>query len=614
MILEDARTIAAQCRHYSMCKIDFLGIGICPPGVRHHYVGYYPQGRMDLYQALAEGQVPVTPALVDIVRSCTLCGICDKQCHFVTGLRPLKVMEALKEHVEGYLQSGAAIVTQPGNEVLRQLQSITGDQWATNDRAMLLTYANDPFPLKEMQMPGWVVLPGDRDQVAGVVKLARRLDIPYAIRGNGASAYGYVFTDGIVIDLNRMKRIDVDEERSLAVVEPGVTSFELQSEVYRRGYRVSTAEPAATVCGNIVCSGIFSTWAASYGVMADNFVNMEFVGRDGEVFDLNQTTAPNLFAYREECLQPPGICTKADIRLYPTTPDEQGLLVPFETFGEALSFARNLGVRRIGLAVALIGEHYLSAFISPSRELAELVRAVLTDTLGLKYAVAVIGDAHAVAAIRTMTGNIIDSRLFRSLMLGLPNLVGGEWSNVMGGLDADHPPYEILCREDLYPLVEMVLDPSPAAIASTVDEDLQPFYRQLYARSEMTDLVWLTMFRILSSRMARNKHYFVFVLYVPIDNVALVENIIRGFEAVGEKHRASHEYGFMTPIDFGKRAILEYDYYVDHTDPVDRQRIAAVLADVDAWLGEVCRAQRAVKTFKFVLNQGMMKKDVFLYL
>jgi hypothetical protein len=114
--------------------------------------------------------------------------------------------------------------------------------------------------------------------------------------------------------------------------------------------------------------------------------------------------------------------------------------------------------------------------------------------------------------------------------------------------------------------------------------------------------------------MSRRKHYFVFVLYVPIDNVSLVEHIIEGFEAIGERHRVSHEYGFMTPLDFGKRAILEYDFYVDHTDPADKERIAAAFADIDSWLGEVCRAERAVRTFKFVLNQGMMKKDAFLYL
>jgi hypothetical protein len=95
MIPEEARKTAAQCRHYAMCKIDFLGTGICPSGERKLFVSYYPQGRMDICLALAEGWIPVTEGLIDVARTCTLCGICDKQCHFVTGLRPMKLMKAL---------------------------------------------------------------------------------------------------------------------------------------------------------------------------------------------------------------------------------------------------------------------------------------------------------------------------------------------------------------------------------------------------------------------------------------------------------------------------------------------------------------------------------------
>ena len=47
--------MAAQCRHYAMCKIDYLGTGLCPAGAEKPYVSYFPQGRMDLYHALSKG-------------------------------------------------------------------------------------------------------------------------------------------------------------------------------------------------------------------------------------------------------------------------------------------------------------------------------------------------------------------------------------------------------------------------------------------------------------------------------------------------------------------------------------------------------------------------------
>ncbi|MCF8063542.1 MAG: hypothetical protein K9M82_13580, partial [Deltaproteobacteria bacterium] len=87
----DAAATARQCRQYAMCKIDFLGTGLCPAAGGKPFVSYYPQGRMLLYQALSEGRISCTERLVDVARSCSHCGICDLQCSFVTGLRPSRV-------------------------------------------------------------------------------------------------------------------------------------------------------------------------------------------------------------------------------------------------------------------------------------------------------------------------------------------------------------------------------------------------------------------------------------------------------------------------------------------------------------------------------------------
>ena len=33
---------ARNCRHYAMCKIDFLGSGVCESGLEKHYVSLSP--------------------------------------------------------------------------------------------------------------------------------------------------------------------------------------------------------------------------------------------------------------------------------------------------------------------------------------------------------------------------------------------------------------------------------------------------------------------------------------------------------------------------------------------------------------------------------------------
>ena len=141
-------------------------------------------------------------------------------------------------------------------------------------------------------MPGYVVLPASRDEVVEIVNLANEFGLSYVVRGNGGSVFGLVFSDGIVTDMNRMKSIVIDKENWVAVVEPGATSFDVQMEAYKHGFRVNVAEPAATVCGNIICTGIFSTWSNAYGVAADNLVNGEFVDNQGNVFSLADRDCP----------------------------------------------------------------------------------------------------------------------------------------------------------------------------------------------------------------------------------------------------------------------------------------------------------------------------------
>ncbi len=60
--MNDVLHTAKSCRHYAMCNLDFLGTGLCKSGAEKHYVSFYPQGRMDLYAALAENRIPVTSA------------------------------------------------------------------------------------------------------------------------------------------------------------------------------------------------------------------------------------------------------------------------------------------------------------------------------------------------------------------------------------------------------------------------------------------------------------------------------------------------------------------------------------------------------------------------
>ena len=609
-ILQTAR----RCRHYAMCKIDFLSTGLCPGAIDRPFVSFFPQGRMDLFSGVYEKRIPVTKELVHIVESCNLCGICDKQCHFVTGLRPLNVMKALKEYVQDFQEDGNTPEESKPDKFLLELRAITGEKWASSDPAILFPYADDPCPASPFKMPRYAVMPSDASEIGEIIKLCVAEEMPYAVRGNGSSVIGFVMSDGLVMDMNRMKCIRFDEKNWCVYVQPGVSAFELQKEAVKKGYRVNTAEPSALVCANIMCSGIFSNFSHSYGILADNYINAEFVGHDGKLFDLNRPDAPNLFSNDKGGRKSPGVCTEVGVKLYSIPEDEEGLIVPFPDMERALSFASELGKRRIGNAVGVLGGEYLSVFVSPTDELARNIKDFFSRTLGIKYAVLVIADKYDRKIIQEMEKTIISQKLMTLLILGLADLNGNESLSMIEEYAGDREPYEILSDEKILPLLESLIDSSPESLAGAVPKKLRDFYRGLYSRPKMTDMVWLSMFRIISSRMGRYKHPVSFILYVPMDNIPLIMEIDSEFKRIGEKHNIHNDYGFITPLDMGKRAVYEYDYYVDHTNDEDRKNCLNAMAEAAEMIEGYCSRANGVKWIKSVLYQGFCRSENLLYL
>ena len=603
---------AKNCRHYAMCKIDFLGSGVCASGLEKHFVSFYPQGRMILYEALAEHRISVTEKCVEIADSCNLCGKCDYQCYFINELRPTKVMEALKNHVENFIKEGGKIKPAKDDNILAEIKKIVGNEWASNDEGITVTYSHDLSPISEPKTPDYVVMPNTKEEIASLVKLFNHHNIPYTMRGNGQNLLGFAIHEGAIVDLNRMKTIEFDEKNWMVKVGPGVAAFDLQKQARKRGYRINAGEPAALVCANIMGSGIMSTFSTTYGINADNFVDAEFVGHDGSFFNLNDSSSPNLYSYKNlEHKSSPGICVSANIRLHPVTDDETGILVPFQTLDNALDFIRDCAVRHIGVALGIVGTEYISTFLSTTKKLASEIKDIFIHQLDIPYLVVVIGDKYAIRNIGEMGFPFFDQRRFNALYLGSPSLRSAPWLNLIKEL-SDDEPYSYLRIKSFAELLETALSSSPDLYSQEIDPELRPFFEKLFARPDITDLVWLNMYRIMSSRIGRRKPFLPVLIYLPIDNV-LVNELSAKFKQIADKHQIDNDFGFITPIDNGKRCIFEYDYFFDHNDPDEIRRIRLAGAEANALVDEYSIKTGTVKGHPYVLYQGFSRKENLLY-
>ncbi len=640
MGLEEVKNIAAKCVHFGMCKIDFLQTGVCPSGTKHKYASYYPQGGMEIVNALANKLIPVTERLVDIARSCTLCEICDKQCYFVTELRPMKVMEALKNYVEAFVQNNQPIESPAEDRVLRDLRKVVGEEWATNDPAILVTYSRDIGPVDPASlvsysvdmrsvsyagdlgpchlrhMPRYVVMPESTQEVAGVVEVANKHNVPFVPRGTGQNSHGLTLGEGIIVDLSRMKTLDVDPRNWTATVGAGVTSFEMQKEANKHGMRASVAEPAACVCANMVMTGIYGTLCHAYGYAGDNYVDAEIVAFDGTIFRTNDKHAPNVVKYSLPApgtFAPlPGICTHIAVRLYPVVEDEEGILVPFSDLHEALGMMREIARSRLGLVDSILGLEYFAPFISPTFQASEELRRFFTEEMDVQYLLMVVGDKYTVRTVKEMAEVTIDQKMVRTIMLSLSKFYSDEGMEILRQLSGVEKPYKLLFREETRPLLEMSLSPSPENIAALVDEDLRDFFKKLYSRPEMTDLVWLNMYRILSSRIGRNYAYSPGFAFVSLENLDKVVEICDTLKSIGDKYDLRSGLGVINPLDFGKRAQIEHVYYFDQTNHQERENAANALIES---MNKVNTFTQEMKTPSLlsIVFQGLCRSENLLY-
>ncbi len=74
-------------------------------------------------------------------------------------------------------------------ELLGKLKKIVGDEWATDDPVILIGYSRDQS-LEVAHNPNIVVLPESTEQVAKVVKAARRYGAPVVAWSTGGNVGG----------------------------------------------------------------------------------------------------------------------------------------------------------------------------------------------------------------------------------------------------------------------------------------------------------------------------------------------------------------------------------------------------------------------------------------
>jgi glycolate oxidase len=221
--------------------------------------------------------------------------------------------------------------------LIDELRTIVGENYLLLEKEDVIVYEQDGSIFQVM--PEVVVVPGDVDQVAAVVKAAKRANVPIVPRGSGTGLAGGAVPaeGGIVLSLARLNRIlKIDLQNSMAIVEPGVINLDVTKAVAKDGYFYAPDPSSQVACsiGGNVANNSGGPHTLAYGVTTNHVLGVEVVLDDGQIVwlggEVRDTPGYDLCGIFVGSEGTMGIVTKVAVRLMQTRESVRTLLAIFD--------------------------------------------------------------------------------------------------------------------------------------------------------------------------------------------------------------------------------------------------------------------------------------------
>lgn len=167
------------------------------------------------------------------------------------------------------------------------LRSLLGPDRVLDDPAAREAYSRDATPLFK-GLPEVIVTPHSTAEVSEVVKFARQSKTPIIARGAGSNlcAATVPLQGGIVLSMMQMKQIlEVNRNELLAVVQPGVSTQQLDEAVAKEGlmYVPDPGSKTVSTIGGNVATSAGGLRGLKYGTTKNYILGVEAVLGTGEI-------------------------------------------------------------------------------------------------------------------------------------------------------------------------------------------------------------------------------------------------------------------------------------------------------------------------------------------
>ncbi len=201
------------------------------------------------------------------------------------------------------------ITAETFQKVLASFRSIVGPEWVFTTDDDLALYRDAYSPLRNQpdeRVASAAIAPANVDEVQAIVRVANQWNIPlYPISTGKDLGYGGsapATSGSVVLDLKRMNRIiEVDDKNYFALVEPGVSYFDLYRYIQEKGLKVWVDVPDpgwGSLIGNALDRGA-GYLMPQFRNHFDSHCGMEVVLADGSLVRTGMGAMPNAKTWQQ---------------------------------------------------------------------------------------------------------------------------------------------------------------------------------------------------------------------------------------------------------------------------------------------------------------------------
>ena len=175
--------------------------------------------------------------------------------------------------------------------------------------------------------PAAIVLVANEADAAHVVRTAAEADLELAVRSGGHSGAGHSVSEGgLVLDLSRMKALDIDVDGRTAWAGSGLTAGEYSVAAGAHGLATGFGDTGSVGVGGITLGGGVGFLVRKHGLTIDDLLAADIVTADGTLRRVDHETEPDLFWAIRGGGGNFGVATRFRFRMHPLDTVMGGML------------------------------------------------------------------------------------------------------------------------------------------------------------------------------------------------------------------------------------------------------------------------------------------------